>query len=106
MEYETTRGRILKLLLENKGRFYTVEEIIRILEIDITPREVYNHLEHIAKTIRRRSGGRLQLVMKPPVCLKCGYVFKDLKRPRKPSRCPRCHSQWISDPEFAIMEKS
>ncbi len=95
----------MNLLLENKGRFYSVEEIIRVLGLEITPREVYVHLEHIAKTIRRRSAGRLVLVMKPPMCLKCGYVFKDLKKPRKPSRCPRCHSQWISDPEFAVIEK-
>lgn len=105
MEYETIRERILRLLTENKGRFYTVEEIIAYLGLDLKPREVYQHLSHIAKTIRRKSGGRLVLVMKPPQCLKCGYVFKDLDKPRKPSKCPRCHSQRISSPEFAVIEK-
>jgi predicted Zn-ribbon and HTH transcriptional regulator len=101
----TVRERILRLLLNNKGRFFTVDEIIVVLGLDIHPREVYRHLEHIAKTVRRMSNGRLLLVMKPPRCLKCGYVFKDLKRPRKPSRCPRCHSERISDPEFAVIER-
>ncbi len=103
-DYETIREKIMNLLLENKGRFYTVNQIIAILGLDLKPREVYKHLEHIAKTIRRKSKGQLILVMKPPVCLKCGYIFKDLDKPRKPSKCPKCHSQWISDPEFAILE--
>ncbi len=103
--YETVRERIMKLLLDNKGEFFTAYQIIALLGLDLKPRDIYRHLEHIAKTIRRRSGGRLVLVMKPPICLNCGYVFKDLDKPRKPSKCPRCHSQRISDPEFAIIEK-
>ncbi|MEM2810799.1 MAG: transcriptional regulator, partial [Candidatus Korarchaeum sp.] len=42
------------------------------------------------------------LLMEPPQCRKCGYIFKDLKKPRKPSKCPKCGSEWISPPRFTI----
>jgi predicted Zn-ribbon and HTH transcriptional regulator len=99
------RERLIKLLRET-DRPLSTSEIIRLLWL--SPRDkdlVYDALAHIAKTIRRRSGGREQLVMVPPMCLNCGYVFKDLERPRKPSRCPRCKSERISEPKFMIVEK-
>jgi predicted Zn-ribbon and HTH transcriptional regulator len=104
-EYLTLREKIMKLLIETKNPL-SVDDIIAYL--GLTPRDkrlVYDALEHIAKTIRRRSKGKLELVMIPPRCLKCGYVFKDLKKPRKPSRCPRCKSERISPPLFKIVEK-
>ncbi len=58
-EETTVRERILKLLIENKGRFYTANDIILELGLDLHPRDIYEHISHIAKTIRRRSGGRI-----------------------------------------------
>ncbi len=77
------------------------------LELGLDPRHgeklVYEHLKHIAKTIRRQSKGKLSLYMIPPRCRNCGYVFRDLDKPRKPSKCPRCKSQRIDQPLFKIM---
>ncbi len=101
---ETVRKQVINLLKESKHPL-TVEEIALMLGYDLTPAQVYEHLKHIAKTVRRTSGGRLTLVMKPPICRKCGYVFKDIKKPRAPSKCPRCRSQWIEPPAFLIIEK-
>ena len=103
-EEDTLRRRIMKLL-EECNTPLTVEQIVLLLDVDLNPSEIYEHLRHIAKTIRRISGGRKVLVMRPPVCRKCGYVFKDLDRPRKPSKCPKCHSEWIVPPAFKIIEK-
>ncbi|MGC8974734.1 MAG: transcriptional regulator [Thermoprotei archaeon] len=80
----------------------TAEEIVNELGLKITPKEVYEHLEHIAKSIRRTYRNAYVLVMIPPTCKSCGYVFKDLEKPRKPSKCPRCKSEKIKPPAFKI----
>ncbi len=100
-EADTVRKQIIKLLKESKYPL-TVDEIIAELNLNSTPAEVYEHLTHIAKTVRRESGGKYYLMMAPPTCRKCGYVFKDLRKPRAPSKCPKCHSQWIQPPAFII----
>ncbi len=102
---ETTRERILKVLLESKTPL-SAREIAELVGLDPArgEKEVYEHLRHLAKTVRRRYGGRLVLYMVPPRCRDCGYVFKDLAEPRRPSRCPRCRSQRIEPPRFYIAE--
>jgi hypothetical protein len=99
LEEGSIRQRIIKLLSEATEPM-TAEDIARVLDIDVS--EVYMHLEHVAKTVRRSSGGEKALLMIPPRCRKCGYVFKDLDKPKKPSRCPRCKSEWIEPPRFII----
>jgi len=56
----------------------------------------------LARSVYSRSGGGEALLMVPPRCRRYGYVFKDLESPRKPSRCPRCRSEWIEPPRFTI----
>ncbi len=104
MGEDTVRRRIMKLLEETDAPL-TVSEIVAVLGLDLSPAEVYDHLRHIARTVRRASGGRKALLMRPPICRSCGYVFSDMVgRPRKPSRCPRCRSEWIEPPAFIIDE--
>ncbi len=95
----TYRERIYRLLKE-VGRPLTADEIA--LELSIAPREVYEHLKHLAKSVYSRSEGGESLLMVPPRCRKCGYVFKDLDTPRKPSKCPMCRSEWIEPPRFTV----
>lgn len=95
------RQRMIKLL-ESVEEPITAEDIARNLDIDVD--DVYIHLAHLAKTVRRLSSGKKALLMVPPKCRKCGYVFKDLDKPKKPSKCPRCKSEWIEHPRFAIRE--
>ncbi len=104
-EEGTIREKILRVLLETKEPLdaYTIALEVG-LDPGISEKEIYEHLVHIAKTIRRQSKGKLMLYMIPPQCRNCGYVFKDLRKPRKPSRCPRCRSQRITPPLFNIME--
>lgn len=98
-EEGSIRQRMLKLL-ESVDKPMVAEDIAFYLGIET--REVYEHLMHIAKTIRRSSNRKKALLMEPPKCRKCGYVFKDLEKPKKPSRCPRCRSEWIEPPKFII----
>jgi predicted Zn-ribbon and HTH transcriptional regulator len=96
--YETRSGR--ERLLKEVGRPLTAYEISA--ELGITPQEVYEHLRHLARSVYSRSGGGEVLLMVPPRCRRCGYVFKDLGSPRKPGRCPRCRSEWIEPSRFTI----
>lgn len=94
------REKMLELLMRSEVPL-SADDIARELGMDEREsKEVYRHLEHIAKTARRKYGKTL--LMEPPACRKCGYVFKDLKKPRKPSKCPRCGSEWIEPPRFII----
>jgi predicted Zn-ribbon and HTH transcriptional regulator len=95
--YETRSGR--ERLLKEVGRPLTAYEISA--ELGITPQEVYEHLRHLARSVYSRSGVG-GLLMVPPRCRRCGYVFKDLESPRKPSRCPRCRSEWVEPLRFTI----
>jgi len=104
-QFLTLREKIYLILLERK-ELISVREIMNILNMDRRDEDlVYTALQHLAKTIKRRSQGKQELVMIPPTCISCGYVFKDLDKPRKPSKCPRCRSERISEPMFMIREK-
>ncbi len=99
---ETLRKRIIRLLMESR-RPLTAREIAELL--GLPPREerrIYEEIRHAAKTLARTSNLRIYMI--PPRCAKCGYVFKDLDKPRRPSRCPRCKSERIEPPAFYIAE--
>ncbi|OWJ55260.1 transcriptional regulator [Pyrodictium delaneyi] len=100
---DTIRKRIIRILLESKTPL-TAREIAELAGIDPVTgeHEVYIHLKHIAKSLRRSHGGRAVLYMIPPRCRNCGYVFTDLDSPKKPSKCPMCKSQRIEPPRFYI----
>lgn len=97
----TRREKIIRLLLESTSPL-SVKDIAIFLGID--PRNsklIYEDLMHIAKSVRRRHKGR-NLLMLPPMCSNCGYIFKEMKRLKTPSRCPRCKSEQILPPRFII----
>ncbi|RLE53840.1 MAG: transcriptional regulator [Candidatus Methanomethylicota archaeon] len=105
LEFASLRERILEVL-KSSNEPLTVNDIIAILDLEPSRRsEVYEHLMHIAKTIRAKSHGQEQLVMIPPKCKNCGYIFTSLKKAKKPNRCPKCKSERISPPAFMIIRK-
>ena len=95
-EWETLRERMIRLLSETKTPLST-REIAFELNIE-DERLVYEELKHVAKTVKR-SGKTLYV--QPAYCKKCGFVFKQ-NLFKKPSRCPRCKSQWIEPPRYLI----
>jgi len=68
-------------------------------EVRISEKEVYDHLDHIQKTITKR-GARLSLT--PAECKKCGFSFKKREKLKKPGKCPLCRSEAIEEPLFSI----
>ncbi len=103
---ETVRERLAHFLLDHPGEEFSLEDLAAVLGLKRgESKRLYEDLVHVSKTLWRRSGGKMYVAMLPPVCMSCGYVFKDLKKPRKPSRCPRCKSEWISGPRFVLVVK-
>ncbi len=101
----TRRERIIDIL-KKSGRPLTINEIAYELGLN-DPKEIkhlYDDIIHASRSLQRRSNGRLMIVMEPPKCAVCGFTFKELKRLRKPSKCPKCRSERILPPRFLIVE--
>ena len=62
-------------------------------------KEIYDHLVHIERSLK--PGGK-RLVIEPPVCQSCGFVFAERTRPQPPGRCPQCKKTHIRRPRYAI----
>ena len=93
---DTIRRRIISLLLAHPGTARQMSAELRIPE-----REIYDHLEHIRKTMHT---GAYRLVVQPAMCEKCGFTFRKRDRLKKPSRCPMCRSESIAEPLFTVAE--
>jgi len=89
----TIRQEISELLTEKRLTAREISQALRIME-----RDVIKHLEHIQRYVSRK--GRLHI--EPSICRRCGYIFKDRKRFRGPSRCPICKGEAITEPRFWI----
>ena len=90
----TIRQQIIALL---QGEDVNALEISQLLSI--REKEVYEHLDHINRTLS--SQGK-RLLVRPYACLKCGFSFKDRHRFTRPGRCPRCKGGHISMASYHI----
>ncbi len=102
------------MIIESKPDFLTTREKMIVLlsftDIPLTAKEikdrlgirnekeVYEHLYHIAKSLKRKEK---KLIVYLPRCRDCGYVF-NIDKPKKPSKCPKCKSENIEPPRFII----
>ena len=86
---KTIRKEMIALLSTGKWTTLGISQAIHIPE-----KEVYNHLEHVMKSLRGTLG------IKPPACLACGFTFTKRKAVRAPSRCPLCKSEHIKEPLY------
>jgi len=87
------------------------QELVRILgtrrlsipdlafELSISEEEVSEHLLHVRKSLKKTGK---TLVVTPPECLQCGFVYRKREKLKKPGRCPVCRSHRISDPLYSI----
>ena len=94
----TIRQQIIDLLMEEELNARDLSQALSIME-----REVYPHLEHIARSLARQGK---KLIVSPCRCLKCGYTFEHRKRFSKPGRCPECRQGHISMAGFRILSKN
>lgn len=94
--WDTRRERIIKLLSTSQP--VSLDDLCQQLGV-FDRRIILEDLHHIALTLKRAGG---KLLMSPPTCLSCGFVFKGLKKPKMPSRCPNCKNERITQPLFQI----
>ncbi len=92
--YETLRHRIVGLLKETPLTGKELSGYLRIPEKD-----VYEHLEHIRKTMNK---GEDRLVVTPARCDRCGFVFRKRSRLKRPGKCPLCRNESVQEPVFSV----
>jgi transcriptional regulator len=91
---KTIRQQIISLL---DGNTLTAKDISA--DIRISEKEVFEHLEHIRKTVNKAEH---RFSMQASVCRKCGFTFRKRDKLRKPGKCPVCRSEIIQEPLFSI----
>jgi len=95
---ETIRQKIMSLL---DSRILSARDIS--IDVGISEKEVYEHLEHIQRSINKRERN---FIVTPAVCKKCGFVFRKRDRLNKPGKCPVCRNEIIQDPFFSVRKTS
>ncbi|MDG5776958.1 transcriptional regulator [Haloarculaceae archaeon H-GB2-1] len=89
----TTRQRLADRLREEVK---TASSLAR--EFEVTANTALTHVEHVARSL---DSGDEELLVAPPECEDCGFTeFDDLVN--RPSRCPECKSEAVSEPAFKI----
>lgn len=73
-----------------------IRELAVILEEKVV--DVEDDLRHLQKSLRNEP---YHLHVEPAQCRKCGFRFSADKL-HKPSRCPRCKGNWISEPLISV----
>jgi len=92
--HDTIRQEIIAELLKGRCSARDLSAAVRIPE-----REVYNHLEHIHRSI---ASSDRHLVITPAECKKCGFVFAKRGKLKRPGKCPVCKGESIREPRFGI----
>ncbi|MFX0108779.1 MAG: transcriptional regulator [Candidatus Hodarchaeota archaeon] len=96
-----TRRQTIAELLENSDDPLTAQDICALLDLK-SRSVVYEDIEHLSKSVRNQGK---RLLIRPASCGKCNYVFKTRKYAKRPSKCPKCRSQWILEPGFLILSQ-
>ena len=87
------RKKLVELLLDNP---MSIAEIAH--QHDARPRDIADDIRHLKRSLKRDG---YRLVIDPAHCRKCGFGFHADKLLR-PSRCPKCKSEWIADPRIRV----
>ncbi|MBW2969701.1 transcriptional regulator [Candidatus Woesearchaeota archaeon] len=87
----TRRKDIVELLSKQA---MTLRELTEWFHADA--KDVLVDLQHVARSLKKR------FVMDPSVCRNCGFVFKSREKLKRPSRCPECKNEKITEPVFSI----
>jgi hypothetical protein len=89
----TTRERMADRLREEP-----LSSVALAREFDVRAEDALGHVEHIARSLEDVEE---RLLVAPPECRACGFdSFDDLVN--RPSRCPDCKSEDVTEPVFRI----
>jgi transcriptional regulator len=87
------RKDLIPMLLEHP---MTVNEISRFVEQ--SGKETSDDIEHLLQSLKH---SEYRPVIEPASCKKCGFEFGPEKL-RKPSKCPKCKSTWLTEPRISL----
>lgn len=90
----TVRERLRATLLEGPQTARDLSQRVGIPEHDVA-----GHLEHVERSLKPHGE---RLVIEPPACLDCGFVFTERRRFTRPGHCPECRGRRISLARFHI----
>ena len=88
----TRREQIIEILTKEEK---SAQELANEFKVEMF--EILEDLKHVKYSIKPK-----KLLMRPAQCKKCGFVFEERSRVKKPSKCPKCKSEWIMAPLFSI----
>jgi predicted Zn-ribbon and HTH transcriptional regulator len=91
---ETIRQEIISVL---EGKTLSAKDISA--DVRISEKEIYEHLEHIQRTINKSEHN---FIVTPAECKKCGFIFRKRGKLKKPGRCPVCRGESIQEPLFSV----
>ena len=91
----TRRQEIIEIL---RNEALSLQDLAVILRIHI--KNIFEDIPHIEKTVRPKE----KLVITPAQCLKCNFTFKERRKIKTPSRCPKCKGTHIKEPVFQIQK--
>ena len=74
----------------------SLQDLSVFLKVHI--KEILEDIPHIEKSVQPQE----RLVIVPAQCRKCGFTFKDRRKVKTPSRCPKCKGTRIKVPLFQI----
>ncbi len=94
LHFKTIRQALFDELLDG---IKTVRELSQALRI--SEKEVITHLTHVKKSAIQKG---YSFIMKPSECLNCGFIFEKRDKPKKPSRCPKCKEEHLTNPSFGL----
>jgi predicted Zn-ribbon and HTH transcriptional regulator len=77
----------------------TVSEISRFVEQP--GKDTAFDLEHLLRSIKHTE---YKAVIEVATCKKCGFEFNTHKL-RKPSKCPKCKSTWVTEPRISLVRR-
>jgi predicted Zn-ribbon and HTH transcriptional regulator len=97
-ERSSTLRRQLHALLRS-GPARTSHELSE--ELGVREREIAPHLEHLERSLKNEGE---RLIIEPPTCVACGFVFRERHRLTRPGKCPHCRATRVSAPRFRIGE--
>jgi len=90
------RKKLIPVLLDKP---MSISQIAR--QLREAPKDVESDVEHLLKSLKHTE---FEALITPATCKKCEFVFGPDKL-TKPSRCPKCHSTWLSEPLIEIRLK-
>lgn len=77
----------------------SVSEISRFVEQP--GKDTASDLEHLLQSIKHTE---YKPVIEVATCKKCGFEFSSDKL-RKPSKCPKCKSTWVTEPRIGLVRR-